>query len=158
MAKFEPDDDLIRRLAALLQETGLSEIEYEAEGKRVRVGRGPVAVGPAETTAQAAATAATAPGAAPGAPADAAAPLGAESVPTNAVTSPMVGTVYLAAEPGAPSLVKVGDQVNEGQTLLIIEAMKVMNPLASPRAGTVTRILVSDGQPVEFGEPLLIVE
>ncbi len=148
MAKFEPDDDLIRRLAALLKETGLSEIEYEAEGQRIRVGRGggPVAVGPAE----------------PAPPASAAgpaldAPLDAEAVPAGAVTSPMVGTVYLAAEPGAPALVKVGDKVTEGQTLLIIEAMKVMNPLASPRAGTVTQILVSDGQPVEFGEPLLIV-
>ncbi len=147
MAKFEPDDDLIRRLAALLKETGLSEIEYEAEGQRIRVGRGggPVAAGPAQPAASAA-------GPAPGAPLD------AETVPAGAVTSPMVGTVYLAAEPGAPPLVKVGDTVTEGQTLLIIEAMKVMNPLASPRAGTVTQILVSDGQPVEFGEPLLIVD
>jgi acetyl-CoA carboxylase biotin carboxyl carrier protein len=158
MAKFEPDDDLIRRLAALLEETGLSEIEYEAEGKRIRVGRGggPVAAGPANPAAAAAAGTAPDPGAPPGAPLDA--PPDAEAVPAGAVTSPMVGTVYLAAEPGAPSLVKVGDKVTEGQTLLIIEAMKVMNPLASPRAGTVTRFLVSDGQPVEFGEPLLIVE
>lgn len=150
MAKFEPDHDLIRRLAALLEETGLSEIEYEAEGQRIRVGRGggPVAAGPAEP----APAPATAAGPAPGAPLD------AEAVPAGAVISPMVGTVYLAAEPGAPPLVKVGDQVTEGQTLLIIEAMKVMNPLANPRAGTVTRILVSDGQPVEFGEPLLIVD
>ncbi len=146
MVKFEPDDDLIRRLAALLQETGLSEIEYEAEGQRIRVGRGggTVAAGPAAAPAPAA----PAPGAAPS----------AEAVPAGAVISPMVGTVYLAAEPGASPLVKVGDKVTEGQTLLIIEAMKVMNPLASPSAGTVTRILVSDGQPVEFGEPLLIVE
>ena len=151
MAKFEPDDDLIRRLAALLEETGLSEIEYEAEGQRIRVGRGgvPVVAGPAESAPPPAESAA---GPAPSAPP------GAEAVPAGAVTSPMVGTVYLAAEPGAPSLVKVGDQVTEGQTLLIIEAMKVMNPLASPRAGTVTQILVSDSQPVEFGEPLLIVE
>ncbi len=151
MAKFEPDDDLIRRLAALLKETGLSEIEYEAEGKRIRVGRGggPVAAGPAEPAA-----AANAPAPTPSTPA----PLDAEAVPAGAVISPMVGTVYLAAEPGAPSLIKVGDKVTEGQTLLIIEAMKVMNPLASPRAGTVTQILVSDGQPVEFGEPLLIVD
>ncbi len=151
MAKFEPDDDLIRRLAALLEETGLSEIEYEAEGKRIRVGRGGGAVtaGPAGP----AAAASGAPlGASPGAPPD------AEAVPAGAVISPMVGTVYLAAEPGATPLIRVGDRVTEGQTLLIIEAMKVMNPLASPRAGTVTRILVSDGQPVEFGEPLLIVE
>ncbi len=155
MAKFEPDDDLIRRLAALLEETGLSEIEFEAEGKRIRVGRGggPVAISAAEPApATAAGAVAPATGAAPGAAS------GAEAVPAGAVISPMVGTVYLAAEPGAPSLLKVGDEVTEGQTLLIIEAMKVMNPLASPRAGTVTRILVSDGQPVEFGEPLLIVE
>ena len=148
MAKFEPDDDLIRRLAALLEETGLSEIEFEADGKRIRVGRGggSGAAGPAPSTASPA-----------GAPVPGAPP-GAEAVPAGAVTSPMVGTVYLAAEPGAASLVKVGDKVTEGQTLLIIEAMKVMNPLASPRAGTVTQILVGDGQPVEFGEPLLILE
>jgi acetyl-CoA carboxylase biotin carboxyl carrier protein len=151
MAKFEPDDDLIRRLAALLEETGLSEIEFEADGKRIRVGRGggsvaATAAGPAPSTASP--TGAPVPGAPPG----------AEAVPAGAVTSPMVGTVYLAAEPGAASLVKVGDKVTEGQTLLIIEAMKVMNPLASPHAGTVTQILVSDGQPVEFGEPLLILE
>jgi acetyl-CoA carboxylase biotin carboxyl carrier protein len=153
MAKFEPDDDLIRRLAALLEETGLSEIEYEAEGKRIRIGRGggPVATGPV-LPAPAAGASAAAPGAGLGTPPD------AEAVPAGAVVSPMVGTVYLAAEPGAPSLLKVGDAVTEGQTLLIIEAMKVMNPLASPQAGTVTRILVSDGQPVEFGEPLLIIE
>lgn len=149
MAKFEPDDKLIRRLAALLEETGLSEIEYEAEGRRIRVGRGAAA----GATSAPAATPPTEPAVEP-----AAAPPGAEAVPAGAVTSPMVGTVYVAAEPGAPSLVKVGDKVTEGQTLLIIEAMKVMNPLASPRAGTVTRILVSDGQPVEFGEPLLILE
>ncbi len=158
MAKFEPDDDLIRRLAALLEETGLSEIEYEAEGQRIRVGRGvgPVAAGPAESAPPAASAAGPAPGASPGASPDAS--LEAEAVPAGAVISPMVGTVYLAAEPGAPSLVKVGDNVTEGQTLLIIEAMKVMNPLAAPHAGTVTQILVSDGQPVEFGEPLLILE
>ena len=145
MAKFEPDDALIRRLAALLRETGLSEIEYEAEGRRIRVGRsaGVTDGGPAPPAAEAAE-----PGSAEA----------AEAVPPGAVTSPMVGTVYAAAEPGAPPLVKVGDAVTEGQTLLIIEAMKVMNPLASPRAGTVIQILVSDGQPVEFGEPLLIIE
>jgi acetyl-CoA carboxylase biotin carboxyl carrier protein len=159
MAKFEPDDDLIRRLAALLEETGLSEIEFEADGKRIRVGRGSVAAAPAGS-APTAGAGASAPGAAPGAASGAppSASPGAEAVPAGTVVSPMVGTVYLAAEPGAPSLLKVGDAVTEGQTLLIIEAMKVMNPLASPHAGTVTRILVSDGQPVEFGEPLLIIE
>ena len=142
MAKFDPDDALIRRLAALLRETGLSEIEYEAEGRRIRVGRNAGATAPASEAE------AAEPGSAEA----------AEAVPPGAVTSPMVGTVYTAAEPGAPPLVKVGDAVTEGQTLLIIEAMKVMNPLASPRAGTVIQILVSDGQPVEFGEPLLIIE
>ncbi len=158
MAKFEPDDDLIRRLAALLEETGLSEIEYEAEGQRIRVGRsgGLDGTGPAGPAPAAASAAGPSSGAPAGAPLGT--PLDAEAVPAGAVTSPMVGTVYLAAEPGAPSLVKVGDTVTEGQTLLIIEAMKVMNPLAAPHAGTVTQILVSDGQPVEFGEPLLIVD
>ncbi len=148
MAKFDPDDDLIRRLAALLEETGLSEIEFEADGKRIRVGRGGGSVAAATAPTTASAAGAPVPGAPPG----------AEAIPAGAVTSPMVGTVYLAAEPGAATLVKVGDKVTEGQTLLIIEAMKVMNPLASPHAGTVTQILVSDGQPVEFGEPLLILE
>ncbi len=151
MAKFEPDDALIRRLAALLEETGLSEIEYEAEGRRIRVGRGAgTASGPTSAPSSVPAPQAD--------PAASAPPEGEEALAPGAVTSPMGGTVYAAAEPGAPPLVKVGDSVKEGQTLLIIEAMKVMNPLASPRAGTVTRILVTDGQPVEFGEPLLIIE
>ncbi len=141
MAKFEVNEDLIRKLADLLAETGLSEIEYEANEQRVRVARGGVVHSVA------------------------AAPLGAEAlqaeaeaVPANALTSPMVGTVYVAGEPTAPPFVKVGDMVSEGQTLLIIEAMKVMNPLPSPRAGKVTRIMVSNGDPVEFGEPLMIIE
>lgn len=151
MAKLEPDDDLIRKLAALLDETGLSEIEYEAGGQRIRVGR--------NAPAAYAAPAAPAP-----APSAAVAPAGeerggaAEAVPQGAVLSPMVGTVFVASEPGAAPFTKVGDQVQEGQTLLIIEAMKVMNPLTSPRAGKVTQILVRDGQPVEFGEPLIVVE
>ena len=151
MGKFQPDEDLIRRLAALLEETGLSEIEYEADGRRVRVGRREAQV---VGWAPAAPAQSVAPGAAPmagQAPA-------AEAVPTGAVTSPMVGTVFTAPEPGAPAFVKVGDSVKEGQTLLIIEAMKVMNPLSSPRAGKVVRVMVRDGQPVEFGEPLLVIE
>ncbi len=156
MAKFEPDDELIRRLAALLEETGLSEIEYEAEGRRIRVGRGGGAV--SQQVSVPAAEGAPLPSTSKPDPAAGASPESAEAVPSGAVTSPMVGTVYVAAEPGAPPLVGVGDKVKSGQTLLIIEAMKVMNPLASPRDGTVTRILVSDGQPVEFGEPLLILE
>ncbi|MHA1599963.1 MAG: acetyl-CoA carboxylase biotin carboxyl carrier protein [Alphaproteobacteria bacterium] len=147
MGKFQPDDDLIRRLAALLEETGLSEIEYEANGQRIRVGR-------QEAPVVGVAPAAAAPITAPAAGSEPA----AEAIPAGAVTSPMVGTVYTASEPGSPAFVKVGDSVSEGQTLLIIEAMKVMNPLASPSSGKVTRILITDGQPVEFGEPLLIIE
>jgi len=145
MAKLEPDDKLIRKLAALLDETGLTEIEYEADGQRIRVGR--AALGVAAAVAPPGASAATAGSAASG-----------EAVPPGAIVSPMVGTVYVATEPGQPPLVKVGDQVSEGQALLIIEAMKVMNPLTSPRGGKVTRIFVSDGQPVEFGEPLIVIE
>ncbi|MFQ5773939.1 MAG: acetyl-CoA carboxylase biotin carboxyl carrier protein [Kiloniellaceae bacterium] len=152
MAKFEPDDELIRRLAALLEETGLNEIEYEADGRRIRVGRG-ASPGPAAVASPPGATsAAPANGPAPAAPAS------AEAIPPGAVTSPMVGTVYVAPEPGGTPFVRAGDLVREGQTLLIIEAMKVMNPLASPRAGKVTQILVSDGQPVEYGEPLVVIE
>jgi len=146
MPKFEPDDELIRRLAELLDETGLNEIEYEADGQRIRVGRGAGLGGDATPAAVAAPTPRPAAGGGP------------EAAPPGAITSPMVGTAYVAAEPGATPFVKVGDRVGEGQTLLIIEAMKVMNPLASPRAGQVTRIFVRDGQPVEYGEPLLVVE
>lgn len=149
MAKFEVNEELVRKLADLLQETGLNEIEYEVNNHRIRVAKGAGAVTYA------------APPAAPCAPlAVAAAPAaaGGDAVPAGAVTAPMVGTVYLASSPGSPPFVKVGDKVSEGQTLLIIEAMKVMNPLAAPRAGTVTQILTSDGQPVEYGEPLLVIE
>ena len=153
MAKFEPDADLIRKLAALLDETGLSEIEYEVDGCRIRVGRGHgvVVEGPGGGATRPVADAAA--GSPPAASGDT-----DQGVPPGTIASPMVGTIYLANEPGAAPLVKVGDQVAEGQTLLIIEAMKVMNPLASPRAGKVTRIFVSDGQPVEFDEPLIAVE
>jgi len=145
-AKLAIDPELIRALAKLLEETGLGEIEFAEGDRRIRVAR-PVA---------AAATTVITPAAAPAAAAAAAAEAG--GVPANAVTSPMVGTVYLAGEPGAPSFVKVGDRVREGQTLLIIEAMKVMNPIRAPRAGSVTRILVTNGAPVEYGEPLLVIE
>ncbi|MDJ0947060.1 MAG: acetyl-CoA carboxylase biotin carboxyl carrier protein [Kiloniellales bacterium] len=147
--KLSIDEKLVRKLADLLTETGLTEIEYEAEGRRIRIAKGGAA-------------AMIAPGAvAAPAPAVAAAPAAegaAEAVPAGAVTSPMVGTAYVAEEPGKPAFVKVGDQVSEGQTLLIIEAMKVMNQIPSPRAGTVKAILVQDGQPVEFGEPLMVIE
>lgn len=148
MAKFEPNADLIRKLADLLDETGLSEIEYEADGRRIRVGRsyGVVMEAPSGGATEAS----------PSPPA--AADVSGQAIPPGAITSPMVGTVYVANEPGAAPLVKVGDQVAEGQTLLIIEAMKVMNPLASPHAGKVTQIFISDGQPIEFGEPLIVVD
>ncbi len=145
--KFEPDADLIRRLAQLLDETGLGEIEYAAGEKRIRVAR----AAPAGVSNAAAAPAAPAP--AP--PSPPAAPAGP---PPGLITSPMVGMVYLSPEPGAPPFVKEGDRVREGQTLLIIEAMKVMNAIRSPRAGTVTRVVVANGTPVEYGEPLLVVD
>ncbi|WP_193368357.1 acetyl-CoA carboxylase biotin carboxyl carrier protein [Pelagibius marinus] len=151
MAKFEVNEELVRKLADLLQETGLNEIEYEVNNHRIRVAKN------AGVTTVAAPAAAAAP--APCSPAVPAAPAGGpEAIPAGAITAPMVGTVYVASEPGTPPFVKVGDSVTEGQTLLIIEAMKVMNPLASPRAGTIKQIMISDGQPVEYGEPLLVIE
>lgn len=148
MAKFEVNEELVRKLADLLQETGLTEIEYEGAGHRIRVAK---SVGVASYAP---------PPVMPSAPCAPVKPAtgGPEPVPAGAVTAPMVGTVYVAGEPGAPPFVKVGDAVREGQVLLIIEAMKVMNPLASPRAGTVKAIFVTDGQPVEYGEPLLVIE
>ena len=151
MADFDVDDDLIRRLAQLMNETGLSEIEVADGDRSLRVAR-PVATS-AAVVAAAPPVAAAAPSVAehPNAPTPAKPPVGA-------VTSPMVGTVYLASEPGAPPFVKTGDRVAEGDTLLIVEAMKVMNPIRAPQAGTIREILVQDSQPVEFGEMLLILE
>jgi acetyl-CoA carboxylase biotin carboxyl carrier protein len=148
------DTALIRDLAVLLDETNLSEIELEKGDTRIRVARqisisAPVSVAAPAAPAPAAAPAATAAPAA--APADAAPAQGT-------VASPMVGTAYMAAEPGAAPFVQVGDKVAEGQTILIIEAMKTMNHIPSTKAGTVKQILVEDAQPVEFGEPLIIVE
>ncbi len=145
MPKFDIDEALLRKLAALLNETGLTEIEYENQGQRVRVNRGGGHVTYAAPSAPAAQPAAAAAAAVPAGP------------PAGAVVSPMVGTAYLAAEPGGPMLAKVGDKVKKGQTLLIIEAMKVMNPIPAPEAGTVEAVLISDGQPVEFGEPLMVI-
>ncbi len=150
MAKFEIDEDLIRRLAKLIEETGLSEIELAEGDQRVRVAR-QIAAAPTQITA----------------------PLGppvaaqieargneapAEPAHPGTVFSPMVGTIYLQPKPGAPPFVTVGDEVSEGQTLLIVEAMKVMNPIPAPRSGTVLAILVQDQQPVEYGEALMIIE
>ncbi len=148
MSKLELDEDLVRKLSELLDETGLTEIEYEYSGHRIRVARGTLAQAPAPAVAL------PAPAAAGPSPSES----DADAIPANAVTAPMVGTAYLAAEPGTAPLVSVGDSVREGQTLLIIEAMKVMNQIPSPRAGKVTKIMVEDGQPVEYGEPLMIIE
>jgi acetyl-CoA carboxylase biotin carboxyl carrier protein len=146
------DARLVRRLADILTETGLSEIEVEHAGLKIRVAK-QLNVAPAQVT-YAAAPAAAAPVAAPAA--------GGDSAPTvrasgDAVKSPMVGSVYLQPEPGAEPFVKVGDTVTAGQTLMIIEAMKTMNPIPAPKAGKVVEILVEDGQPVEFGEPLVVI-
>ena|SRR5215475_9635416 len=149
------DSALIRELALLLDETGLTEIEIERAGLRVRVARN-ISVAASMPAAYAPApVAATAPLAA-----TAAAPAAALDLAKHpgAVPSPMVGTCYWSPEPGAKPFVEVGTKVSAGQTLLIIEAMKTMNQIPSPRAGTVTQILVEDGQPVEFGEPLMIIE
>ncbi|MBO9427072.1 acetyl-CoA carboxylase biotin carboxyl carrier protein [Labrenzia sp. R4_1] len=148
------DTALIRDLAVLLDETNLSEIELEKGDTRIRVARQISISAPVSVAAPAAAAPAAAPAAAAApatAPADAAPAQGT-------VASPMVGTAYMAAEPGAAPFVQVGDKVAEGQTILIIEAMKTMNHIPSTKAGTVKQILVEDAQPVEFGEPLIIVE
>ena len=151
-AKFSSDDSaLVRELALLLDETSLTEIEIERAGLRLRVARN---VSVAATMPMPVAAAAPVAVAAP-----AAAPAAADmSKHPGAVTSPMVGTAYWAPEPGAKPFIEVGSKVSIGQTLLIIEAMKTMNQIPSPRAGTVTQILIEDGQPVEYGEPLVIIE
>ena len=152
-AKFSSDDSaLVRELALLLDETSLTEIEIERAGLRLRVAR---SISVAATMPMPAA-APTLVAASAAAPAAAAAP--DVSKHPGAVTSPMVGTAYWAPEPGAKPFIDVGTKVSVGQTLLIIEAMKTMNQIPSPRSGTVTQILVEDGQPVEFGEPLVIIE
>jgi acetyl-CoA carboxylase biotin carboxyl carrier protein len=149
------DSALIRELALLLDETSLTEIEIERAGLRVRVARN-ISVAAAMPSAYMPAAAAASAAVAAGAPAAAA---GADlSKHPGVVPSPMVGTAYWSPEPGAKPFVEVGTKVSAGQTLLIIEAMKTMNQIPSPRAGTVTQILVEDGQPVEFGEPLMIIE
>lgn len=145
------DPDLIRELAQLLTETGLSEIEIDRGGVRIRVARG---AAPQMAFAAAPAVASAAP---PAVQPTAAAESDLSKHP-GCVHSPMVGTAYLAPEPGSPSFVDVGTRVSQGQTLLIIEAMKTMNHIPAPKAGTVTRILVGNSQPVEFGEPLVIIE
>jgi acetyl-CoA carboxylase biotin carboxyl carrier protein len=154
-AKFSSEDSaLVRELALLLDETSLTEIEIERAGLRLRVARN-ISVAATMPVAAAAPALVAAPAAV--APAAAAAAADVSKHP-GAVTSPMVGTAYWSPEPGAKPFVEVGSKVSVGQTLLIIEAMKTMNQIPSTRAGTVTQILVEDGQPVEFGEPLVIIE
>ena len=145
---FAVDHELIKELTQLLDDTGLTEIEIEQDGRRIRVARqsgvvtaAPVAM-PMTTPV---------PVAAPAAPSE-------PSKHPGLVVSPMVGTAYAAAEPGARPYVEVGTKVKTGDTLLIIEAMKTMNQIPAPRSGTVVQVLFEDGQPVEFGEPLVIIE
>lgn len=150
------DSKLVRELAELLNETGLTEIEVEDNDRKIRVARGGVVASAAP--AQMVAAPAPTPPAAPLAAAPAAA---AEAAPADdhgdAVKSPMVGTAYLAPEPEASNFVAVGDSVKEGDTLLIVEAMKVMNPITADKAGTIKAILIDNGQPVEFDQPLVVI-
>ena len=148
------DTRLVKKLADILGDTGLSEIEVESGDLKIRVSRQTSAT----AVHYAAPAPAIAPAAAPAAPAAVAAPAEAAPQRGEAVKSPMVGTVYLQPQPGADAFCKPGDKVKEGQTLLIIEAMKTMNPIPAPRAGTVVEVLVGDAQPVEFGEPLVVIE
>ncbi len=143
---MQVDTALIRQLAELLDETKLTEIEVEDGARKIRVAR-------TMTVA-----AAAAPVSAPVATAPAAETPAAVTTTANAIKSPMVGTVFLAAEPGAKPFAGVGDIVTEGQTLVIIEAMKVMNPIAAPRAGKVVQVMVENGQPVEFDQPLIVID
>ncbi len=147
------DSKLVRELAELLADTGLSEIEVEDETSRIRVARTmTAAAAPATVIAAPPAAAAPAPAAvAPAAPA-------ADATSANAIKSPMVGTAYLSAEPGAEPFIAIGKSVKEGETILIIEAMKVMNPIPAPRGGTVKAVLIDNAQPVEFDQPLVVIE
>ena len=146
---------LVRKLADILTETGLTEIEVEHNDLKIRVAK-PLTAAPAAVYAPAP-VAAAAPAAAPAAPAGEAAPAAVERK-GDVVKSPMVGTVYLQPQPDAAPFVKVGDTVTAGQTLLIVEAMKTMNPIPAPRGGKIVEIIVQDAQPVEFGEPLIVIE
>jgi acetyl-CoA carboxylase biotin carboxyl carrier protein len=149
------DTRLVRRLAGILNDTGLSEIEVERGDLKIRVAR---TITAAATVVHAAPAPIAAP--APAAAAATAAPefTGETLPPGEVIKSPMVGTVYLAPQPGANPFIRVGDKVTQGQTLLIIEAMKTMNPIPAPKAGVVRAIMAEDGQPVEFGEPLAVIE
>lgn len=148
------DTKLVRELAELLNETGLTEIEVEDNDRKIRVARGGLATVAASVAAPAPVAA---PVAAPNpAPAETA-PAAAAAAHADALRSPMVGTAYLAPEPGAPNFIKVGDSVKQGDTLLIVEAMKVMNPITADKAGTIKAILIESAQPVEFDQPLVVI-
>ena len=153
MAKFEMDTEFVRKLAEILEEKGLGEIELADGSHRIRIARPTVTYAAAPMPAPSAAAPVSAVAAA-------ATPVGAADLAKHpgAVKSPMVGTAYLAPEPGKPNFVSIGDKITAGQTILIIEAMKTFNPIKAPKAGTVTQILIDNAQPVEFGEALMIVE
>ena len=147
MAKFEMDTEFIRKLAKLLDETNLGEIEMADGDRRIKVARPTVAASTAVPVPVATV------------PVAVTAPVANDiSKHPGAVKSPMVGTAYLSPEPGKPMFVSIGDKVTAGQTLLIIEAMKTFNPIKAPKAGTVAQVLIDNAQPVEFGQPLMIVE
>jgi acetyl-CoA carboxylase biotin carboxyl carrier protein len=150
--KTSPEHELIRELAGLLNETGLTEIEIEKSGLKVRVAR--------QVTVSAAVPAVSALNAGPAGAAavSAGAAVADPARHPGCVKSPMVGSAYLSPEPGAPPFAAIGSRVTAGQTLLIIEAMKTMNHIPAPKAGVVTQVLIENGQPVEFGEPLVIIE
>lgn len=155
MAKFEMDTEFIRLLAKLLEETNLGEIEMADGTRKIRVARPTVAAAPAMVATQPVVMSAPA----HAAPAAVAATTATDNAKhPGAVKSPMVGTAYLSPEPGKPLFVNIGDKVAAGQTLLIIEAMKTFNPIKAPKAGTLAQVLIDNAQPVEFGQPLMIVE
>lgn len=145
MGKITIQEDAIRQLAKLMEETGLTELEVTEGDSTIRAAKH---AAPAYAAAPVAA-------AAPAAAASSAA--ASNEVPEGAITAPMVGTVYMSPQPGAPAFISVGDSVNAGDTLLIIEAMKVMNPIKAPKSGTVKQILVENAQPVEFGEAMVVI-
>lgn len=157
-SKTKLDTGLIRELAAILREADLGEIEIENDGTKIRVSRGGQQV--VHTAYSAPAPAAMAPAAAMAASASvvSAAPAAAAGAPDNAVKSPMVGTVYLSADPQSKPYINVGDKVKKGDTLMLVEAMKTFNPVEADRAGTVKAIYVQNAQPVEYGEPLVLIE
>lgn len=151
--KTKLDTGLVRELAAILREADLGEIEVEHEGLRIRVSK------PAAPVVQAAMAAPVPVAAAGAAPAPAAAPVEAAAAASDsAIKSPMVGTAYLSPEPGAKAFINIGDKVKKGDTLMLVEAMKTFNPVEADRAGTVKAIYVTDSQPVEYGEPLILIE